>query len=61
MIIEASQSPANWEGHIGNHAGLGVEVEKEVSEAVYEEIDISNTPFTMEYNISYSTVKQTAM
>ena len=62
MIIEASQPPANWEGHIGNHAGLGVEVENEVSEGDYEEIDnILNTPFTMEYNISYSTVTQTAV
>ena len=57
--IEASQPPANWEGHIGNLVGLGVEVEKEVLEGVYEEID--NTPFTMEYNMSYSTVTQTAM
>ena len=63
MIIEASRSPANWEGHIGNHAGLGVEVEKEVSEGVYEEIDNNyfKHTFTMEYNMSYSTVKQTAM
>ena len=63
MIIEVSQSPANWTGHIGNHAGLeGVEVEKEVLEGDYEEIDnIFNTPFTMEYNLSYSTVTQTAM
>ena len=61
--IEASRSPANWLGHIDNHAGLGgVQVEKEVSEGDYEEIDnILNTPFTMEYNMSYSTVTQTAM
>ena len=60
---EASQPPADWERHIGNHAGLeGVEVAKEVLEGDYEEIDnILNTPFAMEYNISYSTVTQTAM
>ena len=58
--IEATQPPANWEGHIGNLVGL--EVAKEVSEGDYEEIDnILNTPFTMEYNMSYSTVTQTAM
>ena len=58
--IEASQSPANWAGNIGNCAGL--EIAKEVSEGDYEEIDnILNTPFTMEYNMSYSMVTQTAM
>ena len=58
--IEVSQSPANWMGHIGNL--VGVDVEKEVSEGDYEEIDnILNTPFTMEYNMSYSTVAQTAV
>ena len=56
IMIEASQSPGNWAGHIG------VKVENEVSEGDYEEIDnIFNTPFTMEYNMSYSTVTQTAM
>ena len=61
--IEASQTPANLIGHIGIHAGLeGVQVEKEVSEGYYEEIDnILSTPFTMEYNMSYSMVTQTAM
>ena len=38
-----------------DHIGLWGE-EKETTEGVYEEID-----FTMEYNISYSTVAQTAM
>ena len=59
---ETSQPPANWAGHIGNLVGLAVEVEKEISEGDYEEIDnILNTPFTMEYNMSYSTVTQTAV
>ena len=60
---EASQPPANWQRHIGNLVGLeGVEVKKEVSEGDYEEIaNILNTPFTMEYNMSYSTVTQTAL
>ena len=61
--IEPSQPPANWERHIGNLVGLeGVEVKREVLEGDYEEIDnILNTPFTMEYNMSYSMVTQTAM
>ena len=33
---------------------------KETSEGDYEEID-NNSPFTMEYNVSYSTVAQAAM
>ena len=61
--VEASQPPANLEGHIVNHIRVeGIEKEKEVLEGDYEEIDnIFNTPFTMEYNMSYSTVTQTAM
>ena len=52
--------PANLEGLIGNLVGL--EEAKEVSEGDYEEIDnILNTPFTMEYNMSYSTATQTAV
>ena len=39
----------------GDHIGLREE-EKEALEGVYEEID-----FTMEYNMSYCTVTQTAM
>ena len=39
----------------GDHIGLRGE-EKETSEGVYEEKN-----FTMEYNMSYSTVTQTAM
>ena len=61
MTTEVSQSPANWMGHIGNPGVEGVEIEKEVLEGDYEEINsILNTPFAMEYNISYSTVTQTA-
>ena len=53
MIIEDNQSAAD--SPTGDHIGLQGE-EKEISEGVYEEID-----FTMEYNMSYSTVTQTAM
>ena len=43
------------------HTG-GVDEQKETSEGDYEEIDnILNTPFAMEYNMSYSTVTQTAL
>ena len=54
MIMEGSHSAADRP--TGDHtAGLQGE-EKEASEGVYEEID-----FTMEYNMSYSTVTQTAV
>ena len=40
---------------------IGIEVDKQ-SEGDYEEIDnILNTPFAMEYNMSYSMVSQTAL
>ena len=44
--------------HVGNHVRLAEEMEKEkeISEGLYEEIDNLDTPFTMEYNMSYSTV-----
>ena len=43
--------------HVGSHVRLEeMEKEKELSEGLYEEIDNLNTPFTMEYNMSYSTV-----
>ena len=42
--------PAAYRPTVGDHIGLQEEV-KEISEGVYEEID-----FTMEYNMSYSTV-----
>ena len=50
MITEDSQSVADR--FTGDHIGE----EKEGLEGVYEEID-----FTMEYNMSYSTVTQTAL
>ena len=53
VIKEDSQSAAD--SLTGDDIGLRGE-EKETSEGVYEEID-----FTMEYNISYSTVTQTAV
>ena len=53
VIIEDSQSAAD-RPTVGDHTGL--QEEKETLEGVYEEID-----FTMEYNMSYSTVTQTAM
>ena len=53
VIIEDSQSAADRS--TGDHNGLTGE-EKEASEGDYEEID-----FTMEYNMSYSTVAQTAL
>ena len=55
MIMEDNQSVAIADRPTGDHIGLRGE-EKEISEGVYEEID-----FTMEYNMSYSTVTQTAM
>ena len=48
MIMENSQSAVDRS--TGDHIGLRGE-DKEISEGVYEEID-----FTMEYNMSYSTV-----
>ena len=58
MVTEASQSD-------GDRSISGVDseqnVQKESSEGDYEEIDILNTPFAMEYNMSYSMVTQTAM
>ena len=40
----------------------GVDEQKETSEGDYEEIDnILNTPFAMEYNMSYSMATQTAL
>ena len=57
MIMEGSQSAGDR--HIGDH--IGEDEQKETSEGDYEEIDnILNTPFTMEYNMSYSTVTQAA-
>ena len=53
MIIENSQSAADRP--TSDHVELRGE-EKETSEGVYEEID-----FTMEYNMSYSTVTQTVV
>ena len=53
MIKEDSQSAADRP--TSDHIELRGE-EKETSEGVYEEID-----FTIEYNMSYSTVTQTAM
>ena len=32
IVIEACQSPVNWEGYIGNNVGLEVEVAKKLSE-----------------------------
>ena len=59
VIKEDSQSTADRS--TGDHIELRGE-EKETSEGDYEEIDnILNTPFTMEYNMSYSTVTQTTM
>ena len=54
-MMEGSQSAAD--GHIG------VEEQKETSEGDYEEVENTffNTPFAMEYNMSYSMVTQTAM
>ena len=55
MMTEGSQSAGDRQ--IG-----GVDKQKETSEGDYEEIDnIPNTPFTMEYNMSYSMVTQTAL
>ena len=46
--------------HINDH--IGVDDQVETSEGDYEEIDnIFNTPFAMEYNMSYSIAAQTAM
>ena len=54
MMMESNQLAADRQ--------QGVEEEKEMSEGDYEEVyNILNTPFTMEYNMSYSTVTQTAM
>ena len=53
MIVEDNQSAADR--LTGDHIELQGE-EKEISEGVYEEID-----FTMEYNMSYSPVTQTAV
>ena len=53
VIKEDSKSTADKS--TGDHIELWGE-DKETSEGVYEEID-----FTMEYNMSYSTVTQTAM
>ena len=53
--MEGSQS--DGDRHIG-----GVDRQKETSEGDYEEIDsILNTPFAMEYNMSYSIVTQTSL
>ena len=55
MVMEGSQS--DGDKRIG-----GVGEQKETSEGDYEEIDnILNTPFAMEYNMSYSMVTQTAL
>ena len=52
MIMEGNQLAAD----------RGVEEEEEISEGDYEEVyNILNAPFAMEYNMSYSTVTQTAM
>ena len=57
-MMEGSHSA---DTHIGILVGLeGVEKEKGKSEEDYEEI-FFNTPFAMEYNMSYSMVTQTAM
>ena len=53
VIKEDSQSATDRS--TGDHIEMRGE-EKETSEGVYEEIDL-----TMEYNMSYSTVTQTAM
>ena len=52
--MENSQSAAD-SLTVGDHFGLQGE-EKKTSEGIYEEID-----FTMEYNMSYSPVTQTAV
>ena len=58
MMMEGSQSAHT---HVGNLVGLeGVEKEKEIPVEDYEEI-FFNTPFAMEYNMSYSMVTQTSM
>lgn len=60
MMIKDSQST---ETHVGNHViPPEIEKEKKTTEGDYEEMDnILHAPFTMEYNISYSTVTQTAV
>ena len=56
--MKDSQSAADR--HISDH--IGVDEQKDTSEGDYEEIDnILNTPFAMEYNMSYSMVTQTAL
>lgn len=55
-----ADSQSAGDRHIGDR--IGVDEQKEISEGDYEEIDnILNTPFAMEYNMSYSTVTQTVM
>ena len=57
-MTEGSQSA---DTQVGSLVGLeGVDKEKEKSEEDYEEI-FFNTPFAMEYNMSYSMVTQTAL
>ena len=53
MMMEGNQSAGDR--HIGG-------VNEQSSEGDYEEVEnIFNTPFAMEYNMSYSMVTQTAM
>ena len=57
-----NESPAaerNMISAADKHIGTGVDKQ---SEGDYEEIDnVLNTPFAMEYNMSYSMVSQTAL